>query len=230
MKERPSKKEPPASAGAQPPLSFKARLLAFLALSLIRLFCLTYRFRITDEQGLMRNPPDRPMIWVVWHNRIFALKLVFRKCLPSRQGALLTSVSSDGDIIAAAVSSEGIHPVRGSSSRRGTAALLNLREWIRAGFDVLIIPDGPRGPRYRMGPGAVKLAELTGALILPIRIDYGSAWTFRSWDRFRFPKPFTTVGVTLGPCIEVPGDLDEAAFEAQRVRVENALNPEHEID
>jgi len=212
------------------PLSAKARVLAAMAVALMRVFELTYRWRYVDEGGLIANPPDRPMIWVLWHNRIWVLRRVHRKCLPSRYGAILTSVSRDGDIIAALVKLLGIFPVRGSTSRRGAAALLNLREWIRSGFDVLIIPDGPRGPRYRMGPGAIKLAQLTGALILPIRIEFGSAWSFRGWDHFRLPKPFTTVTAIIGPCLEIPPDLSEDDFETERQRVERVLNPDHEID
>lgn len=220
----------PLSAGKDAPLSFKARLLAAMAVALMRVFELTYRWRYVDESGVIAHPPDRPMIWVLWHNRIFALRRVHRRCLPTRNGAILTSVSGDGDIIAAVVKIFGIYPVRGSTSRRGAAALLNLREWVRAGFDVLIIPDGPRGPRYRFGPGAIKLAELTGAMILPIRIEFGSAWSFRGWDHFRLPKPFTTVTAIIGPCLEIPPDLSEDDFETERQRVERVLNPDHEID
>lgn len=227
---RPFQLAKPSSAGNEPELSPKSRFLAAVAIGVMRLFELTYRWRFVDEHGLITSPPDRPMIWVLWHNRIFVLRRIHHECLPSRNGAILTSVSRDGDIIAALVKALGISPVRGSTSRRGAGALLNLREWIRAGFDVLIIPDGPRGPRYQMGPGAVKLAELTGALILPIRIEFGSAWSFRGWDHFRLPKPFTTVTAIIGPCLEIPPDLSEDDFEKERLRVERVLNPDHETD
>ena len=78
-----------------------------------------------------------------------------------------------------------------------------------------------------MGPGVIKLAEVTGALILPVRIEYGSSWIFKSWDLFRLPKPFTTVDVYLGPCTEVRSGLDDETFEAERLRVEHLMNPAH---
>ena len=170
------------------------------------------------------------MIWLVWHNRIFAIAPVYWKCFPSRDGAALTSASRDGDYIAGFVKALGVSPVRGSSSRRGAAALLGLVDWIKRGFDVLIVPDGPRGPRYRMGPGVVKLAQVTGAAVLPIRIEYGAYWKFESWDRFRLPKPFTTITLHLGPLVRVPGELDEAAFERERVSLERIMNPHDETD
>ncbi len=171
------------------------------------------------------------MIWTFWHNRIFVLPTLYQKYLRVRKGAVLTSASKDGEVIAAIVARFGCEAVRGSSSRKGAAALLGLIDWVRDGYDVAIVPDGPRGPRYRMGPGVAKLAEVTGALILPVRVEYQGYWCFqKAWDRFRVPKPFTTVDVFLGPCTEVVSGLDDPAFESERVRLETLMNPAHEID
>lgn len=171
------------------------------------------------------------MIWTFWHNRIFVLPAVYHRYLISRKGAVLTSASKDGEVIAAIVARFGCEAVRGSSSRKGTSALLGLIDWVRDGYDVAIVPDGPRGPRYRMGPGVAKIAEVTGAIVLPVRVEYGRYWCFRkSWDRFRVPKPFTTVDVYFGPCAEVPSGLDENGFESERLRLETLMNPAHEVD
>lgn len=170
------------------------------------------------------------MIWTFWHNRIFVLPALHHRYLASRKGAVLTSASKDGEIIAAIVARFGCDAVRGSSSRRGVSALLGLIDWIRDGYDVAIVPDGPRGPRYQLGPGLVKLAEVTGSLVLPIRVEYGSYWHFKSWDRFRVPKPFSTVEVFLGPPVEVAPTLDEVGFENERLRLETLMNPTHETD
>jgi len=170
------------------------------------------------------------MIWTVWHNRIVALAPFYRRYLPGRHGAVLSSASRDGEIIAAFVSHFRCGSIRGSSSRRGASALLGLTGWVRDGYDVLIVVDGPRGPRYRAGPGVIKLAEVTRAPILPIRADYGAAWKFDSWDRFRLPKPFTTITVSIGPLLHVPENLDAGAFEQERARLQKALNPDDETD
>ncbi|MEX2581157.1 MAG: lysophospholipid acyltransferase family protein [Verrucomicrobiales bacterium] len=211
-------------------LSTKAKVIGSVAAGLIRLFALTYRWRLHDPEGIATNPPEKPMIWTFWHNRIFAVPVLYRKYLGNRSGAILTSASGDGEIIAATVEQFGCATVRGSSSRRGATALLGLIDWIQDGYDVAIVPDGPRGPRYRMGPGVIKLAETTGSLILPIRIEYGSKWTFDSWDRFQLPKPFSTVNVFFEPCHSVKPGLGAEAFEAERVGLENAMNPAHETD
>ncbi len=220
----------PEKEGSIRHLSRKARRIGWTGATLIRLVSLTLRWRLHDPDGIATSPPDRPMIWTFWHNRIFVVPPLYRKYLGGRKGAVLTSASKDGEAIAAIIARFGCEAIRGSSSRRGTSALLGLIDWIREGYDVAIVPDGPRGPRYKLGPGVVKLAEVTGAAVLPIRVEYGSYWFFKSWDRFRVPKPFTTVDVFLGPCTEVPSALDESAFETERLRLENLMNPAHETD
>jgi len=222
--------EMPEKEGTIHQLPAKARLVGWAGATLIRLVSLTLRWRLHDPEGISTAPPDRPMIWTFWHNRIFVVPPLYHRYLRRRRGAVLTSASKDGEVIAAVVARFGCEAVRGSSSRRGTSALLGLLDWVRDGYDVAIVPDGPRGPRYRLGPGVVKLAELTGALVLPIRVEYGAYWHFKSWDRFRVPKPFTTVEVHLGPCTEVAKGLDETNFEAERQRLESLMNPHHETD
>lgn len=220
----------PEKEGSIRKLPPKARRIGWAGACLIRLLSLTLRWRLHDPDGITRDPPSRPMVWAFWHNRIFVIPTVYRKYLRSRKGAVLTSASKDGETIAAIIARFGCEAVRGSSSRRGASALLGLIDWIRDGYDVAIVPDGPRGPRYRLGPGLVKLAEVTGALVLPVRVEYGSYWHFKSWDRFRLPKPFTTVDVFFGPCAEVPSGLDGSDFERERVRLETLMNPAHEVD
>lgn len=211
-------------------LSPKARRIGACVVLLVRIFSFTFRWRLHDPDGLRENPPKSPMIWIVWHNRIFGFPGVYKKYLPDRRGAVLTSPSRDGEIIAKIITSLGAGAIRGSSSRRGAAALVALRAWLSDGYDIGIIPDGPRGPRYKLGPGVVKLAQLTEARVLPVRIEFASFWSFKSWDKFRLPKPFTKVDVYFEPLISVQRDLTEEEFEQERLRIQTALNPDHEVD
>jgi len=227
MDEPPPKKSREFRASELPP---KARRFGFAGSCLIRLLSLSYRWRLDDRAGVTSGDPGRSLVWVFWHNRIFVVPVAYRRYLSRRRGAVLTSASGDGAVIAATIARFGVAAVRGSSSRRGAAAMLGLIDWIRDGYDVAIVPDGPRGPRYRMGPGAVKLASLTGAAVLPIRIEYGSWWTFRSWDRFRLPKPFTSVTVIFEPLFEVAPEADEETLERRRLDLQTLMNPSHETD
>jgi lysophospholipid acyltransferase (LPLAT)-like uncharacterized protein len=223
---------------AQPPtvkdpfvLPFKARAFGRLAASLIGLLGLTFRIRVEDRAGILARRPEAPLLWAFWHNRIFAMPAVYRRFLGDRSGAVLTSASRDGAVIAATMRCFGVASVRGSSSKRGALAMQEMAEWVKAGYDIVFTPDGPRGPRYRLAPGLIRLSQITGAAILPIRIEYDNAWVFRkSWDRFRLPKPFSVVRVIFEPYETIDPAADGDSFEAERQRIEHILNPDHETD
>lgn len=205
--------------------SRKSALLGTLAGWIMRLLGKTLRLEIRNESGV--DPIaglQPPIIFVMWHSRIFSCptgwKAVFgghRRCVA------LTSASHDGDIVANAMAVFGIEAVRGSSSRRGVAALVGLKRSLREGCDICLTPDGPRGPRYKVQAGAVKLAESTGALIVPIHVRFGSAWRLKSWDRLVIPRPFSRAWITFGAPISVGRGLDDEAFEAARQKVELVL-------
>ena len=136
---------------------------------------------------------------------------------------MLTSASHDGAMLARAVGVFGIGSVRGSSSRRGVAALVALRKALREGVDICLTPDGPRGPRYELQAGAVKLAQTGGVHVLPIHVEYSSAWCLKTWDRFHVPRPFSKVRVIFDEVLAVPAELSESEFEEWRLRIESIL-------
>jgi lysophospholipid acyltransferase (LPLAT)-like uncharacterized protein len=78
----------------------------------------------------------------------------------------------------------------------------------RAGRDLAVTPDGPRGPRGSVAPGAARVAAATGIPIVPVGVSASRAWRARSWDRFLVPKPGARVWVTYGEPfrVEVPDD------------------------
>ncbi|MCB1207767.1 MAG: lysophospholipid acyltransferase family protein [Verrucomicrobiales bacterium] len=195
----------------------------YLAL-LIKGLGATLRLSLDDQAGGLR--PDFPAaIWLFWHNRIFGMPLTYRRWFPGVPCTILTSPSGDGQIIADACAAFGLDAARGSSSkpREAVRALRLMEERLRAGSHIAITPDGPRGPRYHLHPGAIKLAQLTGAPIVPIQLDCSHRFTFPTWDRFQLPLPFSSIRVTFHPPLTIPKDLSEDEFEAQRQRVEKVL-------
>ena len=136
---------------------------------------------------------------------------------------LLISSSFDGELIARTIERMGFLTVRGSSSRRGIAGLRAMALSLANQSAVVFPADGPRGPRYSLKPGAVKLAQMTGDSIRPFYLRPRSAWQLRSWDGFLIPKPWTQVAVCWGTAITVPADADEESFERKRQEVEMAL-------
>lgn len=205
--------------------SRKATLIGTTAGWLMRMLCATLRFEFEDRCGLGRKERfPMPVIYCLWHNRIFTVPAAWKKvCGGHRKAVVLTSASHDGAMLARAVGVFGIGSVRGSSSRRGVAALVALRKALRQGVDICLTPDGPRGPRYVLQPGAIKLAEAGGAPVIPIHVEFSSAWKLKSWDRFHVPKPFSRVRVIFDEALAVPPGLSESGFEAWRSRIEDIL-------
>lgn len=206
------------------PLPFKTRLLGLLVSLVIRVFSLSLRIQIEDQCGILKRRPEKALIWAFWHNRILVVPWFYTKHLGDRQGAVLTSMSKDGAVLAETMRNFGVSSVRGSSSRRGGQAMVELVKWIRDGRDVVIIPDGPRGPSYRLQPGIIKLAQKTGADIFPILVDLQNYWQLKSWDRFRIPKPFSKVVITLAPYESIDSEIDDEGFELERLRIEGVLS------
>ena len=192
---------------------------------LVRLIGFTLRLEIEDHARVTDPTCKQAMIWTFWHNRIFVIPLLRIRGARHRSGAVLTSASRDGAIVAGAMKSFGLTPVRGSTSRRGVAALIKLTETLERGDDVAVAPDGPRGPRYKVGPGVIFLARKTGAGILPIRVEYSRALKLKSWDQFMIPLPFSKARIMCDPLIFVPPDSELESAEAQ---LEQALGASQE--
>jgi hypothetical protein len=190
---------------------------------LIRGIAETLTLEVIDHAKILRSKIRPPLIWTFWHNRMFLIPYLHELWLPDVPGCILSSPSGDGQIIADACAAFRLEAVRGSSSRKGMSALITLAEKVKAGYDVGITPDGPRGPCYRLSPGPLKLAQLTGALIMPIHVQYDDPWEFKTWDRFQLPKPFSKARIILDQPVAIPRKLDEAAFEQMRLGIEQTM-------
>ncbi|HEY5707403.1 MAG TPA: lysophospholipid acyltransferase family protein [Terrimicrobiaceae bacterium] len=207
----------------------RERLLAILGSNILRLLFLTLRLDFEDRTGFTKNVLRGPVIMCFWHNSILGITLAFLRHYPgnTRKGVnVLTSASRDGEILAQIAVQFGMDAVRGSSSRRGSRALRELVGLVENGCDIAITPDGPRGPRYSFGPGAISLAQLTAAPITPVHAKFSRCLRMNTWDGFIIPLPFSKVSVTVGDPIHVPRESSNEEFETARSRVEALLRNE----
>jgi lysophospholipid acyltransferase (LPLAT)-like uncharacterized protein len=204
----------------------KTRLIARLGSWIMRVLFWTLRFRFIDRAGVLTDPPREPLLWAFWHNRLLVSAYMFERYFPTRRGAAMASRSKDGEIISAIIDCFGLRPIRGSSSRGGARALVEMKRAHDDGYDVAITPDGPRGPKYHVNPGIVKLAQLTGGKIFPMHNEYSRCWRLKSWDGFMIPKPFATVEITFDELHLVPPTETEEEFEYQRRKFEEFLRPQ----
>ncbi|MDP9254236.1 MAG: lysophospholipid acyltransferase family protein [Verrucomicrobiota bacterium] len=202
---------------------WRARWLIAFGFRLLQLWARTIRYQLDDRAGVVGTSPNERYIGALWHNRLLLLPFVIQRFLPERHGAALISASRDGTLLADLVERFGFEVVRGSSSRKGATAMLQLAEVIASGKDVVITPDGPRGPAYELGPGIIFLAQKSGVAVVPVNMEYSSCWRLKSWDRFILPRPFSRVRVILGlPHWVAPTSTDEAS-ERERVRLQDAM-------
>jgi lysophospholipid acyltransferase (LPLAT)-like uncharacterized protein len=206
--------------------SSRASMMAgHLAAWVMKLWSLTLRYEINGNADLVQpkiNP--QPVIFALWHNRIFTMPPIWKLTGgKNRSTVVLTSASKDGSTLATAMEFFGIGSIRGSSSRRAVSALIGMKKALQEGKDVCVTPDGPKGPRYRVQPGLLKIAQATGVDIIPIHIRYTSAWRLSSWDRFVIPKPLSKVTIIFDQPILIQKDLTEEAFEAARKSLEKCL-------
>ena len=202
---------------------WRARVLIVLGFGLYRLWARTLRLQVQDPENVIALVRNEPVIFTIWHNRLLMLPRVFDPCFPSRQSFGLISASRDGDLVSILIERSGYGTIRGSSSRKGVIALRQLVDAVAAGSNVLITPDGPRGPVYEASQGAIFLAQRTAAPIVPLHMEYSRYWRLKSWDRFFLPKPFATLRAIFGAPIRVEPTTNADQFEAERMRLQNAM-------
>ena len=154
-----------------------------------------------------------------WHGRILPATYYFRR----RGIVVITSENFDGEWIAGIIERFGYGTARGSTSRGGRRALLQLTRDMAAGKPAGFTLDGPRGPAQVAQPGAIWLAKATGNPVLPFHLEASRHWTLNSWDRTQIPKPMATVALAVGEPFTVPADADDGGIETARRSLEERL-------
>jgi lysophospholipid acyltransferase (LPLAT)-like uncharacterized protein len=162
----------------------------------------------------------------IWHQRLFSALAYARRYREFRP-IVMISQSRDGEFIADIAQRLGLVPVRGSSSKGGAEALKTIVRKLKENPAVGHIVDGPRGPKGKVKPGLIRMAQLSGAVVLPLILSVDKAWIARSWDRFLIPKPFSRVTVQWEEPFFVPRKADPEEFDAIRRQIEERLFQAH---
>jgi lysophospholipid acyltransferase (LPLAT)-like uncharacterized protein len=152
---------------------------------------LTLRVRISARaRGLMALQSPTSSLFLVWHNRTLLAFSGFCRFGNNIPLTVLVSASGDGAFVAEVIHAFGLQSARGSSSRRAFEATRELISALEAGRNILITPDGPRGPIYTVKPGAADVGRGYARAIYLLGFNCSSAWHLKSWDKFIIPKPF----------------------------------------
>ena len=199
-------------------ITFLQTLASFLGGALLKLLALTLRVKWKDG-GTFYDHARKPVILCIWHNRLLGAILADwrarQRCHPVK---VLTSASADGGWLAAMARRFTLGAVRGSSSRRGAAALLELSRAVGEGFDIVITPDGPRGPNYHIAPGILQLAAHADVRIVPVKVSVDRFWRIgKKWDALWIPKPFARLTLEFLEPLTISDDADALESETARL-------------
>lgn len=200
---------------------FQIWLAAHLGYWLVWLIGRTLRFESQGDENLEAiYRVGHRVIFTFWHNRIFGATWYWRR----RGIVVMSSQNFDAEYVARFIQMHGYGVARGSSSRGGMKALIEMARCLKRGMDVAFTIDGPRGPRYQAKIGPVLLARKTGDAIFCFHISYEKKWVIRgSWDQFQIPKPFSRALIIKAPPIYVPADADKADVQGKHAEMQQLL-------
>lgn len=182
-----------------------------LGSGLIAALFLTTRVKRRGTEHFERfRKAGEPVVFVFWHGQLLPLVHIHR----GEGIVVLVSEHEDGEYIARIIERNGFGTVRGSSTHGATTGLRGLVRAARAGRDLALTPDGPRGPRGELKPGALLVAQLTGLPVVPLVVGASRGWHLRSWDGFLVPGPLSKVEVEYLPPRLVPRDASREDLAA----------------
>ncbi|WP_458396561.1 lysophospholipid acyltransferase family protein [Campylobacter sp.] len=162
------------------------KIIENLLVFLIKLIYLTCKKEFIGNQ-----PKSKPVVALFWHEKLAFMPFIFSSCWQGREANVMISDHKDGQMISDIIKHFGIGSIRGSSSKGALKVFLSAIKSINNGVDVVITPDGPRGPRHSIGDGSVTIAQKTGVNVVVLSYKASKFWQFNSWDKMILPKPFS---------------------------------------
>ena len=201
------------------------RILTPFAYGYMHFVAWTSHWRIINRRQLdeIKND-DENVIFAFWHNQLVLMPYWYKNNFPNKELSVLISKSKDGDYLREVVEYFKFDTVRGSTSKGGDVALRALMEKVNKGFMIGITPDGPRGPRYIVQKGVIKLAQATGCRIVPVAYDTSWKVILRTWDRLKVPLPMGNVYCIFGKPLTISTSSQKNNLEEKRIRLEEELN------
>jgi lysophospholipid acyltransferase (LPLAT)-like uncharacterized protein len=186
---------------------FKINILPYILYFLVKFIYFTnkkvfHHFKIQSDESF---------VFVAWHGDLLAQPSNYFKFRPRGTVKAIISHNKDGEIIAKIYALLGVGLIRGSSSKGAAKALISTIKEIKAGSDVALTPDGPRGPRFSIAPGVVAIAQKSKSRIIVLNSKPSRYWQFNSWDKFVLPKPFGKIDFYLSEPFSIEGlNIEEA--------------------
>ena len=195
-------------------------LVGFLGKIILWLWAKSCRMTLSGHEEYQKlRKAGKPVIFLVWHGRIFLAPFFFRR----RRVAPLVSPSQDGEIAAQIMARWGYRIIRGSSSHAVIRAWNQMKKELQEGGEVIIVPDGPRGPNRKMKLGSLKLAKETGAYLIPFTFSASRKKVLKSWDQFLMFYPFSRIVAIYGRPFKLDSGLTETELDRERIKIESYM-------
>ena len=194
---------------------FKLKILPYVLYLIVKFIYLTNK----KEFHHPKLNDDEALIFVTWHDDLICQPLNYFQNRPNGIIKTLISQSKDGEILSKIYNLFGGEIIRGSSSKGATKALISTIREIKAGSDIALTPDGPRGPRHTVADGVIAIAQKSAARIVVLNSKPSSYWQFNSWDKFILPKPFGKIDFYMSE----PFNINDLEFEEARSFIKDKM-------
>lgn len=184
-------------------ISWQSRVLGTLLSYVVQLLGKTLRVTVVKHPDYS---DERQYVYAFWHGTQLLPGVILTKERPG--GTILVSPSHDGDLATVCLQKLGYHVIRGSSRDGNIPGLVQLMRRFKQGFSIGFPVDGPIGPRHKVKPGALFIAQKLNSALIPFGVAYKSAWVLsRTWDRTEIPKPFTKAALYIGQPLELSAEM-----------------------
>lgn len=201
----------------------KIQIIAQLIYYLIRLLNFTYRYEfvgLENKQKARNLHPNKTFVYALWHQNLIGA--IFSHI--GEKFTMVVSESKDGELVAVTCEKFGHIPARGSSTRGGKKALIEIVKTVKRGVPGALTVDGPKGPAHVVKPGVIEIARLANCAILPLSPYAQNFWSFKkSWDQFRIPRPFTKIVVVIGEPIFIGEEIQREQFDDIALKVGDSI-------
>lgn len=187
--------------------SFKIDCIAF------GIFLLQWLIFLTCKKVYLGEAlPKKSCVILFWHGRLALMPFVYKKMgIKEKKAYVMISHHKDGEIIARNIAFFGLNTLRGSTSKGALALLRQSFKILDQGDDIIITPDGPRGPFHSISDGSVMIALKKQTPLYLLNYEASSFWEFKSWDKMILPKPFSKITYRLSEEIKIQNlNLEEA--------------------
>lgn len=202
----------------------RRKILVWILPPLVFVFLKLLYFTCKKKFHITTNGSSTPSLYAMWHGELLMMPFAYWHYAHRKNVDAMISRHSDGEMIARLIKIFGGSTVRGSTSKGGSSVLRSALKSLKAGRDIGITPDGPRGPRHSVADGIVNLAQMCHIPIITMNCKASSFWRMKSWDAFCIPKPFCTLEFYFGE----PFYVDDLSMEEAKTLIQKQLQ-EHAI-